>query len=512
MKFRKLLILFLAAVSAVALSLGLAACGGTTENDPSDDDGDDGENLIALTAPQIALEDTTISWTAVENASGYDVYEGDSKAASVTETSYVIDKTAVGAYVFKVKALGDGETYSDSPFSNAVTYTIAQLAAPQITITGSTISWTAVQNANYYEIFADGKREDAVMGCSYNISLADKIRGKTYVYTVKANSTEAGFLPSDVSNAVNYTVPLQISVIFPSDYPTDSQVTVSLYDGDTLKGTKSVSKTQNEMESVADFDIAVSDYVAKASGLAAGYVATWADISEEQAEGTIEIIKTDSAATLTVGTNSVTLVAEDTEDPGDEVQSVARAIFTSGETSVYSLITTETDGLVATSKGNVLLDSSGSNGIYIGTLTVRDGETVIIDITGSEAKAYSIELKKGEELQPVKVSAHYRLEDQEDDPEVKANKILGSCKRTLTIDEAKTYTFFFTTPTMGERTITLKINDVTYTFTGGENSHNITLQADTYQLEFEVEGSGNSDGTLYPTFFVYPEGQIVTAS
>ncbi len=189
-------------VSCIALS----ACGGG--NPP---DGGDGKK-VQLTAPKITLNENVISWTAVENATGYEVYEGETRVATPSETSYTVMQTAVGSYVYTVYATStDTANFTKSKASNSVTYTVenkveqpSQLDAPLIKLDGNTISWSAVENATAYEIYLGDR---LVMTTEANLYTVTETEAGKYEYTVYAiNSDTSKFIKSTASNAVTYTV------------------------------------------------------------------------------------------------------------------------------------------------------------------------------------------------------------------------------------------------------------------------------------------------------------------
>ena len=123
MKAKKPLSLLLCA--SLTSCIGLAACDVTIST------GDDTEPLAA---PQISLSGNTITWNAVENADGYEVYEGTSKVASPTETSYTIMQTTVGTYTYTVYATSTDEKYTRSKASNSVEYKVEEKSA-SVTLT-----------------------------------------------------------------------------------------------------------------------------------------------------------------------------------------------------------------------------------------------------------------------------------------------------------------------------------------------------------------------------------------
>ena len=156
-----------------------------------------------LAAPVITLNGNVISWTAVEHADGYEVYEGEELVSTQTQTTYTIDKTEEGSYTYSVKATGASDKYLTSKASATVTYSVSVLAAPVITLNGKIILWSAVEHADGYEIY---EGETLVSTQSETSYLIDKTADGNYVYTVKATSQSAAYLTSVASNQVEYVI------------------------------------------------------------------------------------------------------------------------------------------------------------------------------------------------------------------------------------------------------------------------------------------------------------------
>ena len=162
MKVKKFLSLLLC--TAMFSAIGLSACGeGDTQGDGGNNGdgtgGNNGSTPVQLAAPQISLSGNTISWSAVENADGYEVYEGTTKVDSPTATSYTIMQTTVGTYTYTVYATStDTEKFTKSEASNSVSYTVkgkdpsVTLAADnKIYVVGdSTVCDYSAKPDNYY--------------------------------------------------------------------------------------------------------------------------------------------------------------------------------------------------------------------------------------------------------------------------------------------------------------------------------------------------------------------------
>ena len=124
------------------------------------------DEITQLTTPTIAMnaDGKTLEITDVENATSYDVYvDGTMKTnvASAPNTTTVdlstLSDISDGAHTVKVKAKADG--YSDSEFSNEVSYTKAPAATfTQVYLTRSSSNNSVLSNMNtskVYTIFSD---------------------------------------------------------------------------------------------------------------------------------------------------------------------------------------------------------------------------------------------------------------------------------------------------------------------------------------------------------------------
>lgn len=172
-------------------SVALVSCGGGTQ----------------LTAPVISLNGTKVTWTAVENASGYEVTVNGGTPVPVQATEYTLTETAVGSYKIVVKALGDGKNYLDSEPSNEVTVTVTEqqqaLAAPVIAADGTEITWSAIEHATGYEVYVDGELKATQEELVFTLSVEQV---GDYQITVKAISSDAKYTASAASNSVKVTI------------------------------------------------------------------------------------------------------------------------------------------------------------------------------------------------------------------------------------------------------------------------------------------------------------------
>ncbi|MCI2111164.1 MAG: hypothetical protein LKK13_02355 [Bacilli bacterium] len=188
----------------LALALTLSACGNTNPPTSSPDANSvttSSKQTVALTAPVVSLNGTTVCWNAVPGATSY-LVNVDGNESEVTATSYSLESlTNPKDYSVSVKAKA-GEVVSSS--SNVVTYVLTvTLAAPVIAISGNLVSWEAVDKATSYEVFVNEVSVTTVSETHYAITDEDE---GDYVVAIKAHSTDTHYLTSDISNSVKYTI------------------------------------------------------------------------------------------------------------------------------------------------------------------------------------------------------------------------------------------------------------------------------------------------------------------
>lgn len=189
-----------------------------------------------LAAPVISSEIiqivTHVSWDAVPNATSYEVLcrGSDTKVGLVETTNTYVDlesraeqilKSGDGPYAITVRAVADG--YNTSEESNAITYNFMRLATPRVSISGDVISWSEINGAAGYVIYATasdggfGPVGGGTKETSYNLgNYTDDliaIGESPYSVQVVAVPESAGHLESEYSAAVTYTLSLSAPYI-----------------------------------------------------------------------------------------------------------------------------------------------------------------------------------------------------------------------------------------------------------------------------------------------------------
>lgn len=85
--------------------------------------------LTRLSAPSISLSNSTLSWSSISNARGYEIYINNSKYTSTTGTSYSLSslKNSYGLGTYSIYVVAKANTtgiYLDSSSSNTISYEI----------------------------------------------------------------------------------------------------------------------------------------------------------------------------------------------------------------------------------------------------------------------------------------------------------------------------------------------------------------------------------------------------
>lgn len=145
-------ILIISLFLILTLSLGLVACSDMTLY------------KFVLDAPRVKVDGLTISWSEIENAKKYKIYNAETNdyIAQTENTNYkfsdVVDalKVYVEAYFEK-----EDFRFNHSDKSNTVTVTSLRLETPTLTSTENVVSWDEIKDADHYKIF-DNKNDQQV--------------------------------------------------------------------------------------------------------------------------------------------------------------------------------------------------------------------------------------------------------------------------------------------------------------------------------------------------------------
>jgi hypothetical protein len=238
--FRAGTALLLPVLLAAALLAGCDLLNGKDDDPPA------APGVPTVTAGNAEL---TVSWTAVNDATGYEVYYGTTNASGsatksggdVTGTTTTITSLTNGTtYYVWVKAKNDAGTSGFSPVASGtpiapVTPPAAPLAPTVVPADSQlTVSWTAVSGATAYEVYS-GTAADSASATKFGddvtettATITSLTNGTTYNVWVKAKNANgtSDFSPSASGTPVAPTEP-PAAPLAPTVVPADSQLTVS---------------------------------------------------------------------------------------------------------------------------------------------------------------------------------------------------------------------------------------------------------------------------------------------
>ena len=147
--------------------------------------------LGAVTSFYFDEETESVSWDAVPDATDYLVKV---TGGADTDTFTTGGKTSVSLAEYAASELKVSVTPKtagyNSPAAGEYTYTRTRLAAPAgLTISGTTLSWTAVENATSYTVSVGGHEYTVSSGTAFDLSQAGLTNGVDYEVRVRAEGT-----------------------------------------------------------------------------------------------------------------------------------------------------------------------------------------------------------------------------------------------------------------------------------------------------------------------------------
>ena len=171
------------------------------------------QKTVKLDAPVAIKESNVVKWTTVENATGYEIYLNGELLKVLLTNEYTFDKTEPGTYTYTVKAISTNLSYTTSDMSNEVTFVIEEqvemvkLATPVVTLTGTTVTWEAVEHADRYFVYVNGELIEIVTTPTYTYEEA--LYGEYSITVTAVSNDNAHYLTSDVSEPATFYKPIQ---------------------------------------------------------------------------------------------------------------------------------------------------------------------------------------------------------------------------------------------------------------------------------------------------------------
>lgn len=374
-----------------------------------------------------------ITWTAVDHADGYNIYENGVYLTSTKSTSYKIMQQRPGSYNYQVTATCTLGYYTESAPSDADPFVVKMKTDigviypadyPSRIVTVDLYSDEQLV-ASEPVVLADTNNEKDVVTAEFSVNAGN--------YTAKVSDLEEGYIATYARVTPNSSAgSLRIIAV------TEENVAVLGSNTFTVK-----AGTVKPGEGTGD------------GGL--------------NGENDDEVIIDDNS---------------DGEESDNEVGISREYIFRATKTGIFSVTTEETKEMVITVNDKTLIDVNHSK--TIGTFRAEEGEYVIIGATGNEAGEFSYNIVDEEVPQYVVVSPTNNYEGGWN-----YNDIEEDCSRYINITTPGTYLFCFTIYTLGNKTtVTIKIGEREYIFDGENFQKDIDLPAQNgIQLEITVSGA-----------------------
>lgn len=244
-----------------------------------------------LTTPVVVLTDNQATWGADANADKFEIsLNGNLSYVENTVTSKIL----ANGQTFKIRAIGDGINYSNSDWSNSVSYTDGQ-PAPQPTKLGTPVvrisntgvaSWGAVTNASGYAYKINSGAETQTTQTSVQLSDGQSI-------VVKAIGDKTNYADSEYSVEKTYTAgqpqptnaPIYLGILASNEQPLENDVPNGIENSAYARSfTNSATLTETLKAYLENSDNALGDQFPAESGYgvfssigATVYIQIWLD-------------------------------------------------------------------------------------------------------------------------------------------------------------------------------------------------------------------------------------------
>lgn len=206
--------------------------------------------LRFASAPTISLSNSTLTITAVDNATSYAIYSNNALLTTITTTSVDLSTliTTAGTYTIYVIAKATG--YVDSEKSNEVSYTV-QPSGYNLTINyhGSFGS----ENFDAGNIYIWLNKTGSASGTDYDVSLTSAIRSSTYT---SPNKTESSTEFGDLNGTDSFT---GIKYIYIRCRSTEAGDSLAKLNGETLNISSTPLKVDITQASTLDITVIYTD-------------------------------------------------------------------------------------------------------------------------------------------------------------------------------------------------------------------------------------------------------------
>lgn len=162
----------------------------------------EGDQYVFISTPSaISYDGEKISWSSINGASGYRLNIGEQQfLLTDNHFDYVFD----GEIVVSVSAITDEKLTYPSPRSVEARFTGKQrLSSPTLTLSGSVLNWSLVDNAQSYLIVIDGLGSYTSESISYDLKNVIEYDGEYIIHVISVVESEH-YINSLRSNEVRF--------------------------------------------------------------------------------------------------------------------------------------------------------------------------------------------------------------------------------------------------------------------------------------------------------------------
>ena len=160
-------------------------------------------NIPQLDKPIITIDETILRWNDIANATEYIIKVNNNVISTVTNNNFDMTKyNDEGISNVKISVIAsDGNSYYQDSEPAEITYTSPTLPTPVISLSGNTISWTAIPNTATYSIIDNDNPIATTTLTSYDLSSLS-----VGTHNITVTSSGYGYFESLQSNVITYTV------------------------------------------------------------------------------------------------------------------------------------------------------------------------------------------------------------------------------------------------------------------------------------------------------------------
>ena len=206
--------------------------------------------LRFASAPTISLSNSTLTITAVDNATSYAIYSNNTLLTTITTTSVDLSTLITTAGTYTIYAIAKATGYVDSEKSNEVSYTAA---SPGYNLTINYRGLFGGENFENGKIYIWLNKTGSAPGTDYDVSLTSAIRSSTYT---SLNKTESSTEFGNLNGTDSFT---GIEYIYIRCESTEAGDSLATLNGKTLNISSTPLKVDITQNSTLDIEVKYTD-------------------------------------------------------------------------------------------------------------------------------------------------------------------------------------------------------------------------------------------------------------